>query len=139
MNPAEHPAVNGLKVAARARTDAALGKVTEEVRCMRKEGIAVTFRAVHRRSGVSLDFLYSNAEARRLIEHARQTVSPRTTAPARAREGTVEQVLATRLRAQETKHRVELAALQAELMALRGEVIQLRKQLDLRDRMGGSA
>lgn len=122
--------VERLTAFAKSRTDAALERVRQGVADMNARGEAITFRGVHRSSGVSLDFLYRNPEAKALVSASRlslpSTPSERDEHPT---AGTVERALAGRLRALEARHRSEVAELRSQLEIARGEVVALRRAL----------
>ena len=130
--------VDRLTAAARQRTQRAEQQAEKTIRHMLRDRQAVTFRAVHRRSGLSLDFLYSNANIRARIEAARDTHTnaapspPQTTTP-RSADGTVIRILTVQLQAAKRQHHNDTVALRRQLAAATGEVLALRECLRARE------
>ena len=136
--------LENLKTAAAARTAATACRADAGLREMLRTGQPVTFRGLSRHAGVSLDFLYSNAELRHRIQQLRdqQRNQPGSTAacavtPSDDPAGvtspeTTSSVVATltaKLTDIRRRHREETARLRRELEAAHGENLLLRRRL----------
>jgi hypothetical protein len=125
--------VDRLAAAARQRTARAERHAEQTIRRMLRDGQQVTFRGVHRRSGLSLDFLYTNPMTRARIYTARDTPTSPTTAVSASpvidrSEGTVVRVLTGQLQALKGKYRRDIDELRCRLAAATGEILSLREQ-----------
>jgi hypothetical protein len=98
-------------------------------------GQEISFRAVARTGGVSIDFLYTHPELRTRIEklrgqcHAAQRPTATTRGPA-ANDGTVVHTLTAALRQERTTHRERVNDLEQRLAAGPGEILRLRRTLN---------
>ena len=132
--PDRQQRVERLTAAARARTQRAQQHAEKTIRRMLRDQQPITFRGVHRESGLSLDFLYSNDAVRFRIEHARSAQGGRTLSPPRAMtgdgsDGTVIRVLTTQLQAAKRAHRHEVDQLRQQLATATGEILILRERV----------
>jgi hypothetical protein len=126
--------VERLTAAAKARTQRAEQHAEKAIRRMLRDQQPITFRGVHRESGLSLDFLYSNEAVRSRIEHARgaqgeRTVSPPRPASSDGGDGTVIRVLTNQLQATKRAHRREADQLRQQLATAAGEILLLRERV----------
>lgn len=140
MTAAEHGRqhrVDRLTAAARLRTAHAEQHAEKTIRRMLRDGQHVTFRGVHRRSGLSLDFLYTNPTTRGRIRAARDAhTNPAGAPPAAAldnSEGTVVRVLTAQLQAVKRQHHRDTDELRRQLAAATGEILALRERLRVLD------
>jgi hypothetical protein len=132
--PDRQQRVERLTAAAKARTQHALQHAEKTIRRMLRDQQSITFRAVHRESGLSLDFLYSNDTVRARIEHARGSQGGRTVSQARptssnGSDGTVIRVLTNQLQAAKRAHRHEADQLRQHLATATGEILLLRERV----------
>jgi hypothetical protein len=132
--PDRQQRVQRLTAAARARSQRAQQHAEKTIRRMLRDQQPITFRVVHRESGLSLDFLYSNDTVRSRIEHARgaqggQTVSPPQSASSDSSDGTVIRVLTNQLQAAKHVHRHEANQLRQQLATATGEILLLRERV----------
>jgi integrase len=132
--PDRQQRVERLTAAAKARTQRAEQRAEKAIRRMLRDQQSITFRGVHRESGLSLDFLYSNEAVRSRIEHARgaqrgRTVSPLRPAGSDGGDGTVIRVLTNQLQAAKRAHRCEADQLRQQLAAATGEILVLRERV----------
>jgi hypothetical protein len=130
--------IGRLTTAARQRTQRAQQHAEKTIRRMLRDQQAVTFRAVHRESGLSLDFLYSNDTVRSRIEHTRGAQGGRIAAPPQPAsgdnsDGTVIRVLTNQLQAAKRAHRCEVEQLRRQLAVATGEILHLREQVRILD------
>ncbi|MGV9386894.1 DUF6262 family protein, partial [Nonomuraea sp. NPDC003707] len=76
---------DNLRRAAAAKSAATAQRAEQGLRDMIRRGDPITFRALAQAAGVSLDFLYRNAELRRRVEQLRDqqraTPQPTPTSP----------------------------------------------------------
>lgn len=125
--------IDRLAAAARQRTARAEQHAEKTVRRMLRDDERITFRAVQRRSGLSLDFLYTNTTIRARIETAREAQTTRTPAPPTptpdSSEGTVVRVLTAQLQAAKRQHRIETDELRRQLAIATGEILVLRERI----------
>lgn len=121
-----------LRRAARSKTQTATNRAETAIRDLVKNHDEITFRAVARAGGVSLDFLYANPELRQRIKtlRAQQTTrpaaDPTTANPA---DDTVVHVLTGKLREERAARRDAVNDLQEQLTAAHGELLRLRRLL----------
>jgi hypothetical protein len=132
--PDRQQRIDRLTAAARQRTQRAQQHAEKTIRRMLRDQQAITFRAVHRESGLSLDFLYSNDNVRSRIEHARSAqggriVSPPRPASSYGSDGTVIRVLTNQLQAAKRAHRHEADQLRQQLATATGEILLLRERV----------
>jgi hypothetical protein len=132
--PDRQQRVERLTAAAKARTQQALQHAEKTIRRMLRDQQSITFRAVHRESGLSLDFLYSNDTVRSRIEHARGTQGGPTVSPPRptsndSGDGTVIRVLTNQLQTAKRAHRRETDQLRQQLATATGEILVLRERV----------
>jgi hypothetical protein len=132
--PDRQQRVERLTAAAKARTHRAQQHAEKTIRRLLRDQHAITFRAVHRESGLSLDFLYSNDTIRTRIEHARRAqsgpiLSPPRPAGSDSGDGTVIRVLTNQLQAAKRAHRHEAGQLRQQLATATGEILLLRERL----------
>jgi hypothetical protein len=130
--PDRQQRVERLTAAARARTQSAQQHAEKTIRRMLRDQQPITFRGVHRESGLSLDFLYRNDTVRSRIEHARGAQSGPTPHPrpqptsGDSSDGTVIRVLTNQLQAAKRAHRCEADQLRQQLATATGEILVLR-------------
>jgi hypothetical protein len=124
-----------LQKATAARTAGAIARAQAALDAMTRDGEPVTFRGVAARAGVSLDFLYRNAQTRFRIEQLRtaRQASPRPghagkTSP--DEPGSVVRTLTTQLTDLKRRHREEITELRKALEQAQGENLQLRRRLN---------
>jgi hypothetical protein len=132
--PDRQQRVERLTAAAKARTQRAEQHAEKTIRRMLRDQQSITFRAVHRQSGLSLDFLYSNDTVRSRIEHARDAEGGRTVSPPRptssdGSDGTVIRVLTDQLQVAKRAHRHEADQLRQQLATATGEILLLRERV----------
>ncbi len=141
--PDRQQRIDRLTAAARQRTQGAQQHAEKTIRRMLRDQQAITFRAVHRESGLSLDFLYSNDTVRSRIEHTRGAQSePIASAPqptSDSSDGTVIRVLTSRLQAAKRDHRHEVDDLRRQLALATGEILVLRERVRVLDRQHRAA
>ena len=122
-----------LRLAAARKSAAAKTRADQGLQEIIRPGQPVTFRALAKTAGVSLDFLYRTPEIRSRVEHlrAKQQTSPPAPTP-RADPDQPSSVVAT-LTAQLTelkhRHRQEVASFKHALEAAHGENLELRRRL----------
>ncbi len=125
-----------LRAAAQHKSQATITRAETALRRMIKDGEPITFRAVARAAGCSIDFLYGNPELRRRIEHLR---SQQQKQPAAARadveadSSNVVRALTAQLADLRRRHREEVDELRAALAAAHGENLELRRRLGPRN------
>jgi Family of unknown function (DUF6262) len=100
---------------------------------MVKRGEPITFRAVARIAGCSIDFVYSNPDIRARIEHlrAQQQGSPPDRSSrddARLSDSSIVSTLTAQLTDLKRRHHREVTDLRAALAAAHGEILTLRRQ-----------
>jgi hypothetical protein len=123
---------DALRRAAQAKRQAATARAETAIRKLVKNQQEISFRAVARTGGVSLDFLYANAGLRGRIEtlRARQAASA-PAAPAsssQAGAGMVD-VLTGKLREERAARLAAVRDLEEKLAASHGEMLRLRRVL----------
>jgi Family of unknown function (DUF6262) len=126
--------IDRLTAAARRRTATAEQHAEKTIRGMLRNGEQITFRGVQRRSGLSLDFLYTNTTIRTRIEHARDAQTTGAPAPQAqptpdGGEGTVVRVLTAQLQAAKRQYRIDTDELRRQLAAATGEILALRERI----------
>jgi hypothetical protein len=133
-NTAAQRRAEALRRAARGKREAATTRTEAAIRQLVKTKQEITFRAVARAAGVSLDFLYANTDLRGRIQtlRAQQSAPPpaASTGPAPAdNDSTVVRVLAARLREERNTHQAAVRDLEQRLAAAHGEMLRLRRML----------
>lgn len=125
---------DNLRRAAAAKKAAATQRAERGLRDMIHRGDPITFRALAQTAGVSLDFLYRNAEIRRRVEQLRD--QQRGTSPATRSQrvdpdqpSSVVRTLTAQLADLKRRHRDEINALKRSLEAAHGENLELRRHL----------
>lgn len=117
--------IERLRQAARDRQQRTLARAQAAIEELRKSGDPITFRAIARRGGVSLDFLYGNPELRDRIAALRTTTHAQPARPVEPpKDSTVVLTLTNQLR----QARAEIARLQTALATAHGENLELRRQ-----------
>ncbi len=125
---------DALRRAAQAKRQAATARAETAIRKLVKNQQEISFRAVARTGGVSLDFLYANDDLRGRIEtlRARQAASPPAVpaepSPSHADAGVVD-ALTARLRAERAARLAAVRDLEDKLAAAHGELLRLRRVL----------
>jgi Family of unknown function (DUF6262) len=126
--------IDRLTAAAKQRSATAEQRAEKTIRRMLRDGEQITFRGVQRRSGLSLDFLYTNITIRARIEAARSAQTTRTPASLPqpspdSGEGTVVRVLTARLQAARSQYRIDTDELRRQLALATGEILTLRERV----------
>jgi hypothetical protein len=123
---------DALRRAAQAKRQAATARADAAIRKLVKNQQEISFRAVARTGGVSLDFLYANADLRGRIEalRARQAIkAPAAPAgPSQADAGVVD-ALTVKLREERAGRLAAVRDLEGKLAAAHGELLRLRRVL----------
>jgi Family of unknown function (DUF6262) len=122
---------DALRRAAQAKRQAATARAEAAIRKLVKNQQEITFRAVARAGGVSLDFLYASAGLRRRIESLRAqqaTRAPAQPAPSET-DTSVVNTLTARLREERATRRAATRDLEDRLAASHGEILRLRRLL----------
>jgi len=125
---------DALRRAAQAKRQAATARADTAIRKLVKNQHEISFRAVARTGGVSLDFLYANADLRGRIEalRARQAAkapsAPAASAPPQA-DATVVDALTVKLREERAARLAAVRDLEDKLAAAHGELLRLRRVL----------
>lgn len=132
---AEQRRAEALRRAAHAKRDAAISRAERAIRELVKSRQEITFRAIARTGGVSLDFLYANADLRRRIETLRaqqQATRPAADNNPAADEanGNITHILTTKLREERAARQTAVTTLEQRLAAAHGELLRLRRILD---------
>lgn len=122
-------------VPARGKREAATSRAERAIRELATTGQQINFRSVARAGGVSLDFLYANADLRARIETLRkQQDTPQTdpplTPPGPEAASAIATTLTTKLHQERAAHRSALTELEQRLAAAHGELLRLRRILD---------
>lgn len=129
-----------LRSAANAKRQAAIDRADAGLRAMVKDGQAVDFRALARAAGVSVNFLYHNAELRSRIEQLRnQQDRPERSEPAPDSHSAVIRTLTAKLTAERRRRLDEVALLREQLAAAHGELLQLRRAANVMTGPSGHA
>ena len=124
-----------LRKAAKDKQNNAVRRAEAGLRQLVKDGQEISFRAVARTGGVSIDFLYTHPELRTRIEklrdqcHAAQRPTATTREPATT-DGTVVHTLTAALRQERTTHRERVNDLEQRLATAHGEILRLRRTLN---------
>jgi hypothetical protein len=124
---------DALRRAAQAKRQAATARAETAIRKLVKNQQEISFRAVARTGGVSLDFLYANADLRGRIEtlrarHAKAPAVPAEPSPSHARAGVVD-ALTIKLREERAARLTAVRDLEDKLAAAHGELLRLRRVL----------
>lgn len=121
-----------LRRAARAKHQAATARADAAIRKLVKNQQEISFRAVARTGGISLDFLYASTDLRSRIEslRARQVCKTPVSADiADRQEASIVDSLTARLRQERTARLVAVRELEAKLAASHGELLRMRRLL----------
>lgn len=132
---AEQRRAEALRRAAHAKHEAAISRAERAIRELVKTQREITFRAVARTGGVSLDFLYANTDLRRRIETLRaQQQAARPAADNKpavdGAQGNITHVLTAKLREERAARQTAVTELEQRLSAAHGELLRLRRILD---------
>ncbi|MGO9081228.1 MAG: DUF6262 family protein [Streptosporangiaceae bacterium] len=140
--PQPHPAepsssaaqrrADALRRAAQAKRQAATARAEASIRKLIKNQQEISFRAVARTGGISLDFLYANADLRGRIEalRARQaTKAPAVPAGSSRPDAGVADALTARLREERAARLAAVRDLEDKPAAAHGELLRLRRVL----------
>ena len=125
---------DALRRAAQAKRQAATARAETAIRKLVKNQQEISFRAVARTGGVSLDFLYANDDLRGRIEalRARQAAkapaAPAEPSSSHADAGVVD-ALTARLREERAARLAAVRDLEDKLAAAHGELLRLRRVL----------
>ena len=124
---------DALRRAAQAKRQAATARADTAIRKLVKTQQEISFRAVARTGGVSLDFLYANADMRRRIEtlRARQAIKAPAapTRPGTSQADGVVDALTAKVREERAARRAAVRDLEERLAASHGEILRLRRVL----------
>jgi uncharacterized protein DUF6262 len=125
---------DALRRAAQAKRQAATTRAEAAIRKLVKNQQEITFRAIARAGGVSLDFLYASADLRRRIESLRAQQATRAPAPPAQpapseTDTSVVNTLTARLREERATRRAAARDLEDRLAASHGEILRLRRLL----------
>jgi hypothetical protein len=133
-SPAAQRRADALRRAAQAKRQAATTRAEAAIRKLVKNQQEISFRAVARTGGVSLDFLYANADLRGRVEslRARQAAKapavPADPGPSQADAGVVD-ALTVKLREERAARLAAVRGLEDKLAAAHGELLRLRRVL----------
>jgi hypothetical protein len=122
-----------LRAAAARKSAAASQRADAGIRRLLRAGEPISFRAVARAGGVSIDFLYRNQELRQRIEQLRgQRAHARRAATPEAAPGEPSVVAVLRARLEERRHkeqelRARIRDLEQQLAVAHGELLTLRR------------
>jgi hypothetical protein len=122
-----------LRAAAARKSAAANQRADTGIRRLLRTGEPISFRAVARAGGVSIDFLYRNPELRQRIEQlrAQRAHAARAATPdAMSSESSVMAVLRARLQERHHKEqelRARIRDLEQQLAVAHGEILTLRR------------
>lgn len=125
---------DALRRAAQAKRQAATARAETAIRKLVKDQQEISFRAVARTGGVSLDFLYANDDLRgrikalRARQAARTPAGPAVPGPSQAGAGVVD-ALTARLREERATRLAAVRDLEDKLAAAHGEILRLRRVL----------
>lgn len=125
---------DALRRAAQAKRQAATARAEAAIRKLVKNQQEISFRAVARTGGVSLDFLYANAglrgriEALRTRQAAKAPAAPAEPSPSQAAAGVVN-ALTVKLREERAARLAAVRDLETKLAAAHGELLRLRRVL----------
>ena len=124
---------DALRRAAQAKRQAATARAETAIRELAKNQLEISFRAVARTGGVSLDFLYANAGLRGRIEALRARAATASAAPAdpgpSQGDGGVVDALTAKLREERATRLAAVRDLEDKLAAAHGELLRLRRVL----------
>ncbi|MEU9480479.1 DUF6262 family protein [Streptomyces sp. NPDC048191] len=127
--------IDALKAAARRRSQEKVKAAETAIRDLCERGEQVTFQAVQRQAGVSLNFLYKTPELRARIEHQRRTYRPPLPPPPPAegdRTNTAAADPALDVARLNKRHHQEVAQLRKALAQARAQNLALRRELERR-------
>jgi hypothetical protein len=123
---------DALRRAAQAKRQAATARAETAIRKLVKNQQEISFRAVARTGGVSLDFLYAHDDLRRRIEtlRTRQAKAPAApAAPGTSQADSVADTLTAKLREERAARLTATRDLEERLAASHGELLRLRRIL----------
>ena len=123
---------DALRHAARAKRQAATARAEAGLRQLIKNNQEISFRAVARAGGVSLDFLYASPDLRGRIESLRTRQAARTpvSKPGPASDDhSVIDALTLKLREERSARLAAVRELDDKLSATHGELLRLRRLL----------
>jgi hypothetical protein len=123
---------DALRRAAPAKHQAATSRADAAIRKLVKNQQEISFRAVARTGGISLDFLYASTDLRSRIEslRARQVCeAPDPGDTAGRREASIVDSLTARLRQERTARLAAVRELEDKLAASHGELLRIRRIL----------
>jgi Family of unknown function (DUF6262) len=120
-----------LRAAARRKSQATIKRAEAALRTLITNQEPITFRAVARAAGCSIDFLYGNPELRRRIEQLRTQQQTKPSPPASQGNAgaNVIRALTAQLAQLRRQHSQETAELRVALAAAHGENLELRRKL----------
>jgi hypothetical protein len=125
---------DALRRAAQAKRQAATARAEAAIRKLVKNQQEISFRAVARTGGVSLDFLYANADLRGRIEALRARQAARAPAapagPGTSQADGVVDALTAKLREERAARLAAARDLEDKLAASHGEILRLRRVLE---------
>ena len=124
--------IAALRQAAQDKHQQAVQRAEGGIRRLIREGEEINFRAVARKAGVSLDFLYAHTDLRKRIETLRGQQRAEDRPPPQAPstdDGTVIHALTEALRRERTTHRERVQELEQRLAAAHGEILRLQRRL----------
>jgi Family of unknown function (DUF6262) len=126
---------DNLRAAARRKSEATTERAETALRAMIKDGEPITFRALARTAGCSIDFLYGNPQLRRRVEQLRtqQRVKPPPPPAETHTDSSVIRTLTAQLAEARRQHREEIERLRAALAVAHGENLELRRRLGPRN------
>jgi hypothetical protein len=121
--------IAALRQAAQDKRQHAVQRAEAGIRKLIKEGEEINFRAVARRAGVSLDFLYAHIDLRKRIEtlRGRQRTEDRPPPQAPSADDAVIHSLTETLRRERTTHRERVQEIEQRLAAAHGEILRLQR------------
>ena len=121
-----------LRQAAQAKRQAAVTRTETAIRTLIKNKQDINFRSVARAAGVSLDFLYGNADLRARIGKLRDQQKARPVpepGPGHADGSDIVHILTDKLRLERDTRRTTVSQLEEQLAAAHGELLRLRRLL----------
>ena len=123
---------DALRRAAQAKRQAATARAETAIRELARNQQEISFRAVARTGGVSLDFLYANDDLRGRIETLRARQAAKAPAvpaePSPSHAGVVD-ALTIKLREERAARLAAVRDLEDKLAAAHGELLRLRRVL----------
>jgi hypothetical protein len=123
---------DALRRAARAKHQAAIARADAAIRKLVKDKQEISFRAVARAGGISLDFLYASTDLRSRIESLRAQQICKAPGPADTagrQEASIVDSLTARLRHERATRLAAVRDLEDKLAASHGELLRMRRLL----------